>query len=313
MTKYRFTVFTATYNRSQTLHRVYDSLLKQTYKEFEWLIIDDGSTDETKELVNKFILDNKLNIRYFYKNNGGKHTAWRMAMEYVDSKYMICLDSDDEIVPDCLRVFNSHWKALEKLPNYDDFWEVKALCVDQNDNLVGNKFPSEVYDSCYADVVFKKNYWGEQFGCRKVTVLAKEAKVPDSFTFDERANNFPEGIRWARAGAKYKTRYINDVLRCYYTDSSDSLCYAPKSRSSIYNSLVASLYYLDENCVQLIKNCPVKFFKSILSTVVNLILVNEPLLCFLNKFDSKLIKLVILGFYPLSFIVIKVFRNGKKR
>lgn len=84
-----FTIFTPTYNRAEKLKRVYNSLLKQTFKDFCWLIIDDGSSDNTKEVVKNF---KNLNIRYVYVKNGGKQRAYNKAIELANSKYFICLD-----------------------------------------------------------------------------------------------------------------------------------------------------------------------------------------------------------------------------
>ena len=81
----RLCVFTPTYNRSDTLPRVYDSLCSQTCKDFEWLVIDDGSTDNTKELIKSFIHENKFPIRYIYKDNGGLHTGYNTAYANIDS------------------------------------------------------------------------------------------------------------------------------------------------------------------------------------------------------------------------------------
>ena len=79
------TVFTPTYNRARLLHRVYDSLVKQTNQQFKWLIIDDGSTDETKEVVEGFVQENKIEITYVYKENGGLHTGYNAAIARLDT------------------------------------------------------------------------------------------------------------------------------------------------------------------------------------------------------------------------------------
>jgi len=79
MNNWRFSVFTATYNRAKFLPRVYKSLKDQTFKDFEWIIVDDGSTDNTEELVNSFLNEKVLkSIKYIKKENAGKHTAWRV-------------------------------------------------------------------------------------------------------------------------------------------------------------------------------------------------------------------------------------------
>ena len=90
------TVFTPAYNRAKTLPRTYSSLVKQDCKDFVWLIVDDGSTDETGELVKKWKqADNGFEIRYIYKENGGMHTAHNTAYENIDTELNVCIDSDD--------------------------------------------------------------------------------------------------------------------------------------------------------------------------------------------------------------------------
>ena len=92
----KLTVFTPAYNRAHTLPRTYESLVKQDCKNFIWLIVDDGSTDQTEALVRKWQTENSgFEIRYIYKPNGGMHTAHNTAYENIDTELNICIDSDD--------------------------------------------------------------------------------------------------------------------------------------------------------------------------------------------------------------------------
>src|SRR5271157_5948645 len=102
-----FTVFTPTYNRVRLLPRVYNSLCKQTYSNFEWLIIDDGSTDGTPDLVKKWESEGHLSIRYYHQENQGKHIAWNKAADLARGEYFLCADSDDEFVPNSLESFQN--------------------------------------------------------------------------------------------------------------------------------------------------------------------------------------------------------------
>lgn len=106
--KYTFTVFTPTYNRWHTLHRVYYSLSSQTFKDFEWLIVDDGSTDDTKNLVQNWQKKSKFTIRYYYQPNLGKTAALNRGVKLALGKLFLILDSDDGCIP----------KALEKFKYY---------------------------------------------------------------------------------------------------------------------------------------------------------------------------------------------------
>ncbi len=97
------TIFTPTYNREHTLGRLYESIKKQACDQLEWLIVDDGSTDNTRELVQSFIREGKIAIRYVFKENGGKHTALNMGIQEAGREYFVCVDSDDLLTKEGLR------------------------------------------------------------------------------------------------------------------------------------------------------------------------------------------------------------------
>lgn len=97
------TVFTPTYNRKKTLRRLYESLCRQTSFDFEWLIVDDGSTEGTEAVVDSFS-STDFPIRYFKKENGGKHTAYNLALQQAQGTYFFCVDSDDYLTPDAIEL-----------------------------------------------------------------------------------------------------------------------------------------------------------------------------------------------------------------
>ena len=103
------TVFTPTYNRAKLIHRVYESLVRQTNKQFKWLVIDDGSTDNTKEIVEHFVQENKIEITYVYKENGGLHSGYNAAIERLDTELSICIDSDDWLPDDAIERIQKVW------------------------------------------------------------------------------------------------------------------------------------------------------------------------------------------------------------
>ncbi len=104
------TIFTPTYNRAHTLVRILESLRNQTSDDFIWLIIDDGSTDNTQDLVNGWIDDNIIPIEYVYKENGGLHTGYNKAIEMMSSELCVCVDSDDWLPNDAVERMLSFWK-----------------------------------------------------------------------------------------------------------------------------------------------------------------------------------------------------------
>jgi len=131
------TVFTPAYNRAHTLPRTYESLLKQDCKDFVWLIVDDGSSDHTLELVQSWQKrENGFEIRYIYKENGGMHTAHNAAYENIDTELNICIDSDDCLATGAVRKIIEKWSEVKKL----GYAGLIGLDSDLHGNLIGKGF-----------------------------------------------------------------------------------------------------------------------------------------------------------------------------
>ena len=132
------TVFTPTYNREYILGKCYQSLNRQTCKDFVWLIIDDGSTDGTKALVDGWMQqDNGYEIRYVYKENGGLHTGYNKAIELMDTELSICIDSDDSMPEDGIERILDTWKNRKE----PDIAGLIGLDYDESGNLIGTLLP----------------------------------------------------------------------------------------------------------------------------------------------------------------------------
>ena len=134
----KLTIFTPAYNRAHTLLRTYESLLQQDCKEFIWLIIDDGSTDNTAELVRRWQSnDNGFEIRYIYKENGGMHTAHNTAYENIDTELNTCIDSDDKLAPGAVRMILDKWERVRD----QGYAGMIGLDADFDNNVIGKGFP----------------------------------------------------------------------------------------------------------------------------------------------------------------------------
>lgn len=132
------TVFTPAYNRAKTLPRTYSSLVKQDCKDFVWLIVDDGSTDETGELVKKWKqADNGFEIRYIYKGNGGMHTAHNTAYENIDTELNVCIDSDDCLAEGAIKKIVLTWQKIK----HRGYAGIIGLDADMEGNIIGKNFP----------------------------------------------------------------------------------------------------------------------------------------------------------------------------
>ena len=107
------TIFTPAYNRAHTLPRTYESLLAQDCKDFVWLVIDDGSQDNTAELIHGWqAQENGFEIQYIYKENGGMHTAHNTAYEHITTELNTCIDSDDKLAPGAVGKIKTAWESV---------------------------------------------------------------------------------------------------------------------------------------------------------------------------------------------------------
>ena len=210
--QYRFTVFTPTSNRAHTLSRVYESLKRQTFRDFEWLIVDDGSTDNTREVVDGWQREKLFIIRYFWQKNAHKKVAFNRGVLEADGKFFLTLDSDDEALPEALDILDRHWCNIPELDR-NDFSGVTGLCVDFNGYLVGSRFPEDIFDSNSLAIHHRYHVKGEKWGFQCTDILRR-------FPFPENVKgHVPEAIVWSAISSRYKTRFVNEVLRVYHTET----------------------------------------------------------------------------------------------
>ena len=132
------TVFTPAYNRAHTLPRTYESLCRQDCKDFVWLVVDDGSSDNTADLVRNWKeQENGFEIRYLYKENGGMHTAHNAAYEAIDTELNVCIDSDDCLADGAVKKILEKWCAVKD----QGYAGIIGLDADLDGRLIGKGFP----------------------------------------------------------------------------------------------------------------------------------------------------------------------------
>ncbi|MGL4944876.1 MAG: glycosyltransferase family A protein, partial [Fusobacteriaceae bacterium] len=142
------TVFTPTYNRAYILHKCYESLCRQSCKDFIWVIIDDGSSDNTKNLVQSWIEKKIIEIRYYYQENLGMHGAHNKAYEVIDTEINVCIDSDDYMTDDAVEIILDCWKKNKR----DDICGIGALDIYTNGEVIGTQFPLNLKESKHFDI-----------------------------------------------------------------------------------------------------------------------------------------------------------------
>lgn len=133
------TVFTPTFNRAYCLNRCYESLLRQTSSDFEWLIIDDGSTDNTKEVVDQWIAEKKITIRYIYKENAGMHSGYNTAYDNIFTELAVNIDSDDYMPDDAVEKIITFWRKNGR----EQYAGIMGLDVTEDGAVIGTKLPAQ--------------------------------------------------------------------------------------------------------------------------------------------------------------------------
>lgn len=223
----QFTVFTPTFNGGHSLHRVYDSLREQTLRDFEWVIVDDGSTDGTREIVANWQQEAAFPIRYFYQENRGKHFAHNRAIREARGTYFVSIDGDDSFLPAALESFNRRLAAIPK-DQQESYFGVDFLCVDQHGRPVGDDFPHNGMSYDYVELFFRYKFRCERFTCGRTAVF-KQFPFPEVATRCWLSENC--GL-WLPIGERYKSLGFNDRLRVYYRNEGGSLSSIPGYRMS---------------------------------------------------------------------------------
>ena len=170
----RITVFTPTYNRAYCLHHLYNSLVRQISDDFEWLIIDDGSTDNTKELVNSWISENRIKITYQYKENGGMHTGHNMAYSLIETELNVCIDSDDYMPDNAIKRILELWD----MHGNDEYAGIMGLDATKNNRVIGNKFPDDLKKCMYSELQYKYGVVGDKKIIYRTEVVKKYKPYP---------------------------------------------------------------------------------------------------------------------------------------
>ena len=248
------TVFTPTYNRGNLLNRLYQSLCQQIHKDFEWVVVDDGSTDETSSIV-KMIQDKhtyeNFPIYYLKKENGGKHTAVNKGVQKANGDLFFIADSDDILPPNALHIVAEVWEQT-KCDN-----SIGGICGFDGDmnggSIIGTGFSKEVHllniklsnhinigyiDVTTRDVRFKLKVDGDMKEVFRTSVL-REYPFPEI-----KGERFcPEVLVWNRIASKYKLRHINKII--YLVEYQQDGITSAITRSRMNSPIASTMTYAE--------------------------------------------------------------------
>ncbi|HAF01921.1 MAG TPA: glycosyltransferase family 2 protein [Methylophilaceae bacterium] len=252
MTSPKFTVFTPAYNRAHTLDRVYDSLKVQTYRDFEWIVIDDGSKDNTRELVAEWMKEADFPVTYKYQENSGRHVAFNRAVEIAKGELFFVIDSDDGFLPDAIEIMLKAWEDIPESQR-QGFTGVVTRCQYEDGTPCTPAFEPNPLDTNSLDLRFKHKIRGETWGFHRTSIM-KAYPFPE----DKGLRYVPENLIWDDIARKYKIRCINDALRVYYQDSGNQLSKGDPRKKALHRNY--SLKIMNRDFDYFVYD-PINFFK----------------------------------------------------
>ena len=199
------TIFTPSYNRAYCLDQCYNSLVRQTNQNFIWLIIDDGSSDNTKELVQSWIDENIIEIKYHYQNNKGMHGGHNAAYDLIETELNVCIDSDDFMPDDAIEKILTFWDKADK---NDEIAGLVGLDSYKNGEIIGKRMPNGLEKSSLEDLYHIHKIYGDKKIVFRTEVVNKYRRYP--IFKDERF--VPLGTLYLLIDKDYKLLCLDEVL-----------------------------------------------------------------------------------------------------
>jgi glycosyltransferase involved in cell wall biosynthesis len=200
----KITVFTPTFNRAYCLGQLYESLLQQTNTDFIWMIVDDGSSDNTKELVQSWINENAIEICYLFQENQGMHGAHNTAYQNITTELNVCIDSDDFMPIDAIERILSHESELQD----DNLAGLIGLDAYKNGSIIGTTIPHTLKTTTVNDLYYKHGVKGD----KKVVIKTKVVKQFPLYPVYNGEKLVPLGTLYLLIDQRYQWLCTNDVL-----------------------------------------------------------------------------------------------------
>ena len=238
-----FTVFTAVYNRRELIHRVWDSLRAQTVRDFEWVVVDDGSADNVVEVLEEYAARADFPLRFERIEHGGKHAAWNRGMQLVRGELVIPVDSDDSFAPHALERLRDLWLSIPQ-EERAAFSGVNVLCVDPSTGKVeGDRFPKSPLISNNLELAYVLKVAGGKWGCIRSDLLRA---LPFPTGPGLKGSCVSENYLWYQLARKYKVLCANEPLHFYHHDAGNSVTVlnaASGLRGRLTRSVATNYFY----------------------------------------------------------------------
>lgn len=231
------TVMTPTFNRAHTLPRAYASLQEQTFRDFEWIVVDDGSTDRTPQLIQEWRARSYFPILYIRQENLGKHVAQKRAVAIAHGRFAVDLDSDDWLLPNTLQRLRQVWDSIPP-ERRDGFVGVAGRDAFPDGTKIGRDLPTHFLDSDEIELRYRFRITGDNTGMNRIDIV-RAFPAPEF----ENEKFVTEAVAINRVALQYKTRYFDEIIKfANYQEGGLS----DRIRLINMQSLSASLLYYGE-------------------------------------------------------------------
>ena len=282
------TLFTPTYNRAHLLSRLYNSILIQDVIDVEWLIVDDGSIDDTEALIENFQKESIINIRYYKKSNGGKHTAINFGLQNAKGELFFIIDSDDVLAENALKFIKTHYQSIK---NNDKICGIVGLSqyIDKQE-IVGDYFLRDDWEVSFADIYLKYHLKGDKSVAFKTEVLKKYP-----FPEKQRIRFVFEAVVWHEMSKKYNVLALNKIVQ--FVEYQKSGVSDSSFKKWYIQSLAFSFFHLIKNKTYPLLKYPHHFFWNYIHLAINSLLSGESYYKQLSLID----KMLYLILYPRAY------------
>ena len=273
------TLFTPTYNRAHLLSRLYNSILMQDVIDVEWLIVDDGSIDDTEALIENFQKESIINIRYYKKSNGGKHTAINFGLQNAKGELFFIIDSDDVLAENALKNIKIHYQSIK---NNNNICGIVGLSqyIDKQE-IVGDFFLRDGWEVSFADIYLKYHLKGDKSVAFKTEVLRKYP-----FPEKQRIRFVFEAVVWHEMSKKYNVLALNKIVQ--FVEYQKSGVSDSSFKKWYIQSLAFSFFHFIKNKTYPLLKYPHHFFWNYIHLAINSLLSGESYYKQLSLIDKML-------------------------
>ena len=288
------TIYTPTFNRASLLYRVYECLLKQTDNRFVWIVVNDGSKDNTDEVMKDILNKNELPILFISKPNGGKHSAFEAAFNEAKTEYFMCMDDDDIYSPEAVKTYLEEWDRIKEEGKFGTIGAIRTITQEEDGSIVSIKsFDQSLLGSRKDQTTLESNYIHhegfENWTCYRIEALRDIDLFPKNYWMHDQHKFFSEGIWQGRFARKYKCRYFFVTLREYRHDTQTSIIRSDKGRQHYVDMFINTKIILDEQ-LDYLKKSPKAFIQNLAIVSILRHKLGIPISDLLHNTQSALLK-----------------------